>query len=202
MTEENKTEKVEKEEIAENTGNAASSEKAYSQSELNRMFAERAKQAESALLKRLGFESPDDAEKLLAQVREKQEAEKSELQKAMETVEAKEKQLQDLMQRQKELVVQSGVATIANRLGIIDPDAAYRLLDKSSIEYDENGQAKNIEPLLVSMLKDRPYLTGKGASAMNPGKTRKFSREEIEGMTPAEINKNWDAIQEYLGSGK
>lgn len=198
MTEENKTEQVDKEETAETTGNATSSEKAYSQSELNRMFAERAKQAESALLKRLGFESPDDAEKLLAQVREKQEAEKSELQKAMEMADAKDKQLQALMERQKELVVQSGVTTIANRLGIIDPDAAYRLLDKSAIEYDENGQAKNIEPLLVSMLKDRPYLTGKGASAMNPGRTRKFSREEIERMTPAEINKNWDAIQEYL----
>lgn len=202
MTDENKIEEVSEEKTAETTGNATSSERAYSQSELNRMFAERAKQAESALLKRLGFESPDDAEKLLAQVREKQEAEKSELQKTKEIADAKDKQLQALMERQKELVVQSEVAAISNRLGIIDPDAAYRLLDKSSIEYDDDGQAKNIETLLVSMLKERPYLTGKGASAMNPGKARKFSREEIEKMSPAQINENWDAIQDYLSSGK
>lgn len=200
MTDE-KVEQVVESGSAEVTGNAASTEKAYTQSELNRMFAERAKQAESALLKRLGFESPDDAEALVKQVREKEQAEKSELQKALELASEKDKRIQDLMNQQRELVVQSGVTTAASKLGIIDPDAAYRLLDKSLIEYDEGGQAKNIEALLVSMLKERPYLTGSSASAMNPGKTRKYSREEIERMTPAEINKNWDAIKEYLERG-
>lgn len=198
MTDEKKVEQVEQVETAEVTGNATSTSKAYSQDELNRMFADRAKQAEKALLNKLGFDSPDDAERLLSQVREKEQAEKSELQKAKELAEEKEKQLQALMNRQKDLMVQNGVTSVASKLGIIDPDAAYRLLDKSSIEFDDDGQATNVEALLVSMLKDRPYLTGKSASAMNPGKTRKFSKEEIERMTPAEINKNWDAIQDYL----
>ena len=202
MTVEENVDKVGESGTAESTGDATSTEKAYSQSELNRMFSERAKQAESALLKRLGFDSADGAESLIRQVREKQEAEKSELQKAKELADEKDKQLQALMDKQKELMIQNGVATVATKLGIIDPDAAYRLMDKSAIDFDENGQAKNVEALLVSMLKERPYLAGTGASAMNPGKTRRYSREEIERMSPAEINKNWDAIKDYLEGGK
>jgi hypothetical protein len=57
------------------------------------------------------------------------------------------------------------------KLGIVDPDAAYRLLDKGAIEYGDDGKPTNTEALLVAMLKERPYLAGTGSSAMNPAKT-------------------------------
>jgi hypothetical protein len=188
---------------AENSGDATSAKgKVFSQDELDRLFAERAKQAESALLKKLGFENPTDAEALLKKAREREEADKSELQKARELAETRAKQIEELMTNQKRLATQSAIFDKANKLGIVDPDAAYRLIDQDAIEYDESGRPTNAEALLVAMLKDRPYLTGSSSSAMNPGRVRKFSREEIERMTPAEINKNWDAIKDSLESGR
>lgn len=42
--------------------------KAYTQAELNQMFAERARQAESSLLKKLGFERAEEAAEALGKL--------------------------------------------------------------------------------------------------------------------------------------
>lgn len=190
-------------ESPETSGAGAGAEgKTYTQDDLNRMFADRVKRAEAAQLKRFGFDSAEAAESALKQARERAEAEKTELQKAQELAAQREKQIEDLLNAQKALSTQNEVTQTAARLGIVDPDAAYKLLDKEAIEYEENGKPKNVETLLQSLLKGKPYLAGSGTSAMNAGKTRKFSREEIEKMSPAEINKNWDAIKDYLERGK
>ncbi len=206
MTEEvkDKEEQVEQTGKAGEYGDGASQEgKTYSQEELNRMFADRAKQAESALLKRLGFESVSDAESLVKESKERKEAEMSELQKAQARAAELEKQLAASAEAQKVIAMQADVTAKAAKLGIVDPDAAFKLLDKGAIEYGDDGKPKNTEALLVEMLKERPYLAGGGSSAMNPGKNRSLSRAEIEKMSPEEINKNWDAVQSYLErSGK
>lgn len=169
----NEEEKFDESETAENPGDATSAKgKTFSQDELDRMFAERAKQAENALLKKLGIESPSEAEALLKKARERDDAEKSELQKMQELAEARAKQIDELMSAQKRMATQSAIVTLANKLGVVDPDAAYRLLDQSALEYDDSGKPTNAEALLVAMLKERPYLAGTGSSAMNPGKKR------------------------------
>ena len=81
-----------------------------------------------------------------------------------------EKQLADAAEKQKALVTQNDIAAKAAKLGIIDPDAAYRLLDTSKLEYAEDGKPSNTEVLLQALLKDKPYLAGGGSSAMNPAK--------------------------------
>ena len=105
---------------------------------------------------------------------------------------------------QKALALQSEIVSESARLGIVDADAAYKLLDKTAIEYDEAGKPRNVEALLRELLKSKPYLAGVGGSSvMNPEKTQMFTREQIEKMSTAEINKNWDAIKSYLErSGK
>lgn len=195
-------EQAKQSENAGNTGDSASqSAKAYSQEELNRMFADRVNQAERSLLKKLGFEKVEDAESILRKAREHEESEKSELQKAQEKAQQLEKERESWQNRQKETAAQYDVALKAAKLGIVDPDAAWKLMDKSALEYTDD-KPSNTEQLLQALLKDKPYLAGGGSSAMNPGKSHKFSREEIEKMTPAEINKNWDAVKEYLERAK
>jgi len=127
---EQEAEKNEQSGTAENSGDATSAKgKVFSQDELDRLFAERAKQAESALLKKLGFETPADAETLLKKAREREDAEKSELQKARELADTRAKQIEDLLAGQKKMATQSVILATANKLGIVDPDAAYRLID-------------------------------------------------------------------------
>ena len=187
------------------SGDAASTQgKTYSQDELNRMFAERAKQAESAMLKKLGFENVSDAEALIKAHRERQQAEMSELERAQAQNAELKQQLAQAAEAQKALALQSEIVSESARLGIVDADAAYKLLDKTAIEYDEAGKPRNVEALLRELLKSKPYLASVGGSSvMNPEKTQMFTREQIEKMSTAEINKNWDAIKSYLErSGK
>jgi len=62
------------------------------------------------------------------------------------------------------------VMLAASKLGIVDPDAAFRLLDTASLEFDDNGQPKDVERALKALLSNKPYLAaGAGhASATNP----------------------------------
>jgi len=55
-------------------------------------------------------------------------------------------------------IVRYEVEAAANKLNIIDPDAAVRLLDLSELEYDDNGNPINAEKLLEKLIKAKPYL--------------------------------------------
>jgi hypothetical protein len=171
----NMTDQIENTKQPENAGNpgdsASQGNKAYSQEELNRMFAERSSQAERSLLKKLGFEKVEDAESILRKARERDESEKTELQKAQEKAAQLEKERESWVSKQKETAAQYDVALKAAKLGIVDPDAAWKLLDKSALEYGADDKPNNTEPLLQALLKDKPYLAGGGSSAANPAKS-------------------------------
>ena len=155
----------------EGTANAGGAEKqTFSQDDVNRMIKARAEREIQALLRAKGLAGMDELEALVQAKNAAKEAEMSELQKAQERAAQLEKQLADAAEKQKALMTQSDVTAKAAKLGIIDPDAAYRLLDTSKLEYDEAGQPTNSEALLTGLLKDKPYLAGGASSAMNPAK--------------------------------
>lgn len=72
--------------------------------------------------------------------------------------------------RAQERAIRADVVTAAAKLNIVDPDAAYKLLDASQIELDANDDPKNVEKLLADLVKAKPYLVGQTASTspMNP----------------------------------
>lgn len=153
------------------TANAGGAEKqTFSQDDVNRMIKARAEREIQALLRAKGLAGMDELEALVQAKNAAKEAEMSELQKAQERAAQLEKQLADAAEKQKALMTQSDITAKAAKLGIIDPDAAYRLLDTSKLEYDEAGQPTNSEALLTGLLKDKPYLAGGASSAMNPAK--------------------------------
>lgn len=207
MTDEVK-EKQENEVTDETTGqndvpSGGVNERTFSQGEVDRMIKGRAEREARKMLSDLGVSSVDELKAIIKQKEEREEAEKSELQKAQERAAELEKQLSAAAEAQKAMAMQTDITAKAAKLGIVDPDAAFKLLDKGAIEYGDDGRPKNTEALLMAMLKERPYLAGTGSSVTNPGKDRTYTREEIEKMTPEQINKNWDAIKSYLErSGK
>lgn len=102
----------------------------------------------------------------------------------------------------KELSTRGEIERQARKLGIVDDDAAYRLLDASKLEYDDAGQPTNAEALLKDLVKAKPYLvqgTG-GGNATNParGQSAALTREDIAKMSPAEINKRWEEVSQVL----
>ena len=190
------------EQVDKATANTGGAERMFSQSEVNSIVAERARREAAKQLANLGVSSFDELSAIVQKSREREQAEMTELQKAQAANAELEKRLEQAAAAQKALAMQSDIVALSAKLGIVDADAAYRLLDKGAIEFDANGKPTNTEALLNDLLKAKPYLAGAGTSAMNPGRARKFSREEIEKMTPAEINKNWDAIKDSLESGR
>lgn len=57
------------------------------------------------------------------------------------------------------------VLSAASRLGYRDPGDAFSLLDRSSLEYGDDGEPKHIDRLLGELLRAKPYL---GNTALLP----------------------------------
>lgn len=160
---------IQSEKTGETTTNSSGAEgKSYTQTELNQMFADRARQAESSLLKKLGFEKADEAFAALSKLKTIEDGQKSELQKAQEKIAELESLHTEQAQKQKDIATQYEVVMAATKLGIVDVDAAYKLLDKTQLSFDDKtGKFSNTEQLLKALLTEKPWLAGGGTSASN-----------------------------------
>jgi hypothetical protein len=52
------------------------------------------------------------------------------------------------------------VTVTALRLGYADPADAYSLIDRSALEFDDNGKPRNVDKLLSDLIAAKPYLAG------------------------------------------
>lgn len=154
-----------------NTSNGTGAEaKSYTQDELNRMFGERARQAEGSLLKKLGFDKVEDAQAALNRLKTIDDGQKTDLQKAQEKIAELTRNTETLTSQQKAQVAQYEVMLAAGKLGIVDPDAAFKLMEPSKLEFNKDGKPTNVEPLLRDLVKEKPWLVGSGTSASNHAK--------------------------------
>jgi hypothetical protein len=102
------------------------------------------------------------------------------------------------------LAARLAVERAARRLGIVDEDAAYRLLDASALEAGPDGRPRDIDAALRELMKQRPWLAGESpidsTSVTNPQRDpyRSLTREDIRRMTPDQINEHWDAVRRAL----
>ena len=106
---------------------------------------------------------------LEGKIKTKEESELSESQKVAKRLAELEKANLASSQTLKEKVTKYEVMLAAQKVGIVDPDAAYRLLDLSSLEFDDSGTPVNVEKALKALITSKPYLAGGGqTSATNP----------------------------------
>lgn len=98
---------------------------------------------------------------------------------------------------------QKDIQTLAEELGMVDPSISVTLLG-DKMEQIQSGELDTREAL-QSLLDDKPYLkrgsVGRPSNPVeNTSKSQMFTREQIAKMSSAEINSNWDVIQEQLAS--
>lgn len=80
--------------------------------------------------------------------------------------------------------------------------------DLDKLELLEDGSAKDADKLVEAIKTDYADFVGEvkteGTPKTDPpaGPNKLYTREEIGKMSPAEINKNWDAVQKSLASFK
>jgi len=87
-----------------------------------------------------------------------------------------------------ERIIRYEVERQATLLGIIDPDAAARLLDTSKLEYDEEGIPKNAKALLETLLKQKSYLAPPAQTQTSPppnGTTAPTAGTPVQPAPPA-----------------
>jgi len=103
-----------------------------------------------------------------------------------------------LLRERQQTMVTMEVNRLQPKMGLVDVDAASRLLDWDQVEYGDDGKPHNVEDLLRALLKDKPYLGGQrpvASGSINPagGTTGalppRLTVEELEaaksyGMTP------------------
>lgn len=127
----------------------------------------------------------------------------SEAEKLQKRAEEAEKRAQEAERRVRERTIRAEVRLAAVAAGIVDPEAAYRLLDLDQVALNDDGEPTNIDKLVAQLLKDKPYLGGRSAQsgpAGNPGSGRPavLTMDEIRRMTPEQINANWAAVQQAM----
>lgn len=87
-----------------------------------------------------------------------EEAQLSELEKLNKRYAELQSQHTEYSRQMQERVVRYEVEKQARALGIIDEDAAAKLLDWSELEYDDSGTPHNAKKLLEKLIKNKPYL--------------------------------------------
>jgi hypothetical protein len=120
----------------------------------------------------------------------------------LSTQEKLEKRLADLQRTHDDAIRQNQERTInyevrlqAAQLGIADPNDAVKLLDWSEIEYDDNGAPTNVDDLLKTLVKAKPYLVVRkpvtSGGATNPPRSattapKEINAEYIRNLKPAD----------------
>ena len=101
---------------------------------------------------------------------------------------------------------QAAYREVLKAAGVSDKriDSIIRVSDIDSVELDESGKIKEADKLAESIKNEwADFIVStntKGADTATPPTNSKksFSREDIDKMTPDEINKNWETIKNSL----
>ena len=145
------------------------------------------------------------------------DAQLSETERAANRLKELETQQQTWQRERQELLTRQEVERQARKLNLVDEEAAYRLLDTASIEYDASGKPSNVDALLAQMAESRPWLKGSAgaqqgasvptsnASVTNParpaaGQQGVFTTNQIANRAFYEANR--EAIMQAAREGR
>jgi len=93
-------------------------------------------------------------------VKQHEEAKLSETERLQKRLAELEREQATWQRERQERTLKYETMLAASKLGIVDPEAAWRLLDISKLEFDEDGTPQKIEQALKDLLKAKPYLAG------------------------------------------
>lgn len=153
------------------------------QAELERILGERVSRAEKvaarkaleAQAKELGFESVDEMKAALEAVREKQDSEKSEVEKLRAALDAERAKAKSAADRAKNALIKAAFAEQAVAANLVNVDDAFLLADLSGVEVDDDGKVTGVKEAVERLVKEKPYLVkqmGNVSGGANPARFR------------------------------
>jgi hypothetical protein len=158
------------------------------QDKLNKLLPERAKQyMRSELLAPLGFKSESELKDALKDLRRRQDAEKSDLDKATERMTELETAVQQRDAENRKLRIEHDIERAARAMKFRDPqDAAVHLQSElKDAEIGEDGRVKGLDEMLKRLAKVKSYLIDAGDkpdidSRTNTDKGKQVNEEGIK----------------------
>lgn len=108
-----------------------------------------------------------ERDELAAKLKAHEDAKLSETEKLTKKVADLEASITERDTKHRALLIRAEVERQARTLGIVDEDAAYRLLDLDALAFGDDGAPTNVEKLLKALLEAKPYL--KATDAPRPG---------------------------------
>jgi hypothetical protein len=119
----------------------------------------------------------------------------------------KERELAERETAASERLLNAAIKEAAAAAGVAPARLALmpRLIDRSEVKFDDAGEPSNVPALVKGLLEAYPEFkaaaTGSGSADGGSRGKSGLTREQIEKMTPAEINSRWAEIQEFLARG-
>jgi hypothetical protein len=126
----------------------------FTQEEVNRMVGQARREVRGQ------FSDYGDLKTRAARADELEQAQLTEAERLTQRATEAEKQTAEANTQLTNALISSEVKVKAVQLGIVDPDAAYLLLDKRNVKYDANDGVTGVEDALTQLLEDKPYLKG------------------------------------------
>lgn len=155
-------------------------------------------QYDAAYVRKLRAEAAEYRRKLReleAALKKREEAELSEVERVRGRLAEVERERIELERKMREHTTRYEVMLRAREMGIVDPDAAWRLIDVAEIEFDEDGRPTNLDRLLQGLVRRRPYLLGSAStSATNPPRSQVSLEEAIRSGDLSAINRAFEAL--------
>ena len=138
-------------------------EKTFSQDEVNRMMAQPKRDT------RQQYSDYNDLQKRAARADELEQEKLTEAEKREARAIDAEKRASDAQQQVASAMIASEVKVRATQMGIVDPDAAFLLLDKKNVAYNVTDGVSGVDDALAQLLEDKPYLrAGNRTPNINP----------------------------------
>lgn len=164
--------------------------KTFTQADLDKIVQERLAR------ERQKFTDYDDLKAKATKLDELEQERKTELEKLQERAERAEADRTRAEERARSALTRAAVVAAASGK-VVDPEAAFVLLDQSQIVYDDDGLATNVAELIDSLLEAKPYLAAStepsspsGERPANQGGrgTTALTRADLKTMSPEEID--------------
>lgn len=141
-------------------------------------------------------------------LRQWEDQQKTDMQRMQDRLAEAEREREQAVAQARESTLRMAVAQEAGRLDIIDPDAAYKLMDMSYVQIDDSGYVSGVEDALKELIKLRPFLKNQnvpkrsgGEFGGNGAQESDLTREKIDDMAqnnPAEYERRRDEIFAWL----
>lgn len=134
-----------------------------------------------------------------------EEAQLSEQEKAARRMQELQEQADAATQTAREAKLETAIAVQAGALGLVDPDAALRLIDRSNVQFADDGapDPESVAEALEALVEQRPYLRGSppapnAGSPANPARPEGLTQEQARDLArtdPKQFNELFEAGQ-------